>query len=71
MAPQEIAEREGLVGRKGLVETPRLYLERLSAEKHIEGFHELWTSSEAMIWSYVSHHLFLPFSSHVILLFNV
>ncbi|KAF4637242.1 hypothetical protein G7Y89_g835 [Cudoniella acicularis] len=31
-------------------ETPRLWLERVS-EKHLQDFHEIWSSEETMIWS--------------------
>jgi RimJ/RimL family protein N-acetyltransferase len=33
------------------VQAKRLYLERLSVSKHLEDFHELWTTDEAVIWS--------------------
>ncbi len=32
-----------------LAETPRLYLERLSLDEHLQDFHELWTNPEAVI----------------------
>lgn len=35
-------------------ETPRLYLERLSEDKHLEDFHEQWNTDEGVIWSYVT-----------------
>lgn len=35
-------------------ETPRLYLERLSIDKHFEDFWEMWTDPRSMVWSSVS-----------------
>ncbi len=34
-------------------ETERLFLERLSLEKHLKDFHELWNNDMAVLWSYV------------------
>lgn len=44
-------EPEGEGGEKGEVQTERLYLERLNVDRHLEDFHELWTSDEAVRWS--------------------
>ncbi|CZR51629.1 uncharacterized protein PAC_01506 [Phialocephala subalpina] len=40
-------------------QTSRIYLEPLTLEKHLEDFHELWTSEEAVQWStkLVMHNL--------------
>ena len=36
-------------------ETPRLWLEPLTLDKHLSDFHELWTDHEAVKWSYVAY----------------
>jgi RimJ/RimL family protein N-acetyltransferase len=38
-------------------ETDRLFLERLSLEKHLDDFHELWNNDQAVLWSYVLFNL--------------
>jgi hypothetical protein len=32
-------------------ETPRLWLEKLTVEDHLEDFHELWNNADALVWS--------------------
>lgn len=39
---------------KHIVETERLILQQLSAEEHLNDYHLLWSSPEAVQWSYVS-----------------
>lgn len=33
--------------------TPRLYLEHLSPDEHLEDFHAMWSNSVAVKWSFV------------------
>ena len=42
-------------------ETPRLWLEKLTVEDHLEDFHELWNHADAVLWSYVSLPPLPPF----------
>ena len=43
---------------------PRLYLEPLTTEKHLEAFHELWTYEETLIWLYVFYFPVIFILSH-------
>ncbi|KAH7308769.1 GNAT domain-containing protein [Rhexocercosporidium sp. MPI-PUGE-AT-0058] len=46
----EQAQVSELAGTTAAVKKPRIYLEPLDPEKHMEGFHELWTDEETLVW---------------------
>jgi hypothetical protein len=44
------------MAKKVEVQSERLYLEPLSIVAHLDDFHELWATEEAVKWSYVFLH---------------